>query len=222
MFDRISGRYDLMNHLMTAGLDIHWRKMVATKAASLEGRTTDKALDVATGTGDLAIALHKAGIPEVVGLDISEPMIDAAKRKGQGKSGIEFVVGDGMALPFDDASFDVATIGFGLRNLPDYAGGVREMSRVVRPGGRVMCLEMTPYRRPFLGIFYRAYFERIVPIAGGLIAGDYTSYKYLPQSVRQFPDAGTLAEQFSAAGLVDVTYQLLGFGAVALHVGTKH
>lgn len=221
MFDKISGRYDLMNHLMTMGLDIHWRNVVAKQALGADGKPVSRAIDVACGTGDMAITLRKSGIADVTGLDFSEEMIAIAKRKSTKTNGVSFVVGDGMHMPYEDNTFDVATIGFGLRNLPDYQAGVAEMTRVVKPGGKVIVLEMTPYRRPFLGIFYRLYFEHVLPIMGGIIAGNYKAYKYLPQSVRNFPDPDTLAGMFANVGLEDVRYQLLGFGAVALHVGTK-
>lgn len=222
MFDRISGRYDVMNHLMTGGLDIHWRSMVAKQATTLPDRASTSALDLATGTGDLAFSLHKAGIPEVVGTDISTGMIDKAIEKATSrKSPVHFQVADAMDLPFDDATFDVCTIGFGLRNMPDYAAAVKEMARVLKPGGKLICLEMTPFRRPFIGVAYRFYFEGILPLIGGLVAGNYKAYKYLPTSVRNFPNADALADLFRDAGLDDVTYQLLGLGAVAIHSGVK-
>lgn len=222
MFDRIVPRYDLMNHVMTFGMDFRWRKMMAKQAAELDERKSERVLDVATGTGDVAFDIRKAGVPEVVGLDVTPGMIDAAKKKaGKRPDGMTFMVGDGMNLPFDDATFDACTISFGLRNMPDYAGSVAEMARVLKPGGRLVCLEMTPFRRPFLGPFFRLYFHQIVPIIGWLLTRDYQAYRYLPESVRAFPHADALAEIFRDAGLEDVKYQLLGFGAVAMHVGTK-
>ena len=222
MFDRISSRYDLMNHVMTGGLDIHWRKMVAKQAATLEDRPSQRVLDVATGTGDLAFAIHDAGVPEVVGIDFSTEMISKAKNKAEKRSvGVEFMVGDGMHLPFGDATFDACTISFGLRNMEDYAAAIREMSRILKPGGKFICLEMTPFRRPFLGPLFTFYFEVIVPLVGGVLSGDLKAYKYLPRSVRAFPPADGLADICRVAGLKDVQYQLLGFGAVAIHCGTK-
>lgn len=222
MFDKIVPRYDLMNHVMTGGLDIHWRKMVAKQAANLGDRKSQRVLDVATGTGDLAFAIQDAGVPEVVGLDFSTKMIAAAKKKARKHApGIEFMVGDGMSLPFEDASFDACTISFGLRNMEDYAEAIREMARILKPGGRFVCLEMTPFRRPFLGPLFTFYFEKVVPVVGGVLSGNVKAYKYLPRSVRAFPPADNLAEICRTAGLEDVTYQLLGFGAVAIHSGTK-
>jgi demethylmenaquinone methyltransferase/2-methoxy-6-polyprenyl-1,4-benzoquinol methylase len=222
MFDRIVPRYDLMNHVMTFGLDIHWRKMVAKQAATLADRPSTRVLDVATGTGDLALAIQQSGVPKVVGLDFSEKMIATARKKARRHPlGVDFLVGDGMNLPFADASFDACTISFGLRNMEDYTAAIREMTRILRPGGRFVCLEMTPFRRPILGPLFRVYFERVVPVVGGLLSGDLHAYTYLPRSVRAFPPADGLAEICRIAGLADVRYQLLGFGAVAIHVGTK-
>lgn len=222
MFDRIVPRYDLMNHVMTGGLDIHWRKIVAKQAANIEERKSQRVLDVATGTGDLAFAIQDAGVPEVVGLDFSTEMIAAATKKAEKHaSGVKFMVGDGMSLPFEEASFDACTISFGLRNMEDYTGAIREMTRILTPGGRFICLEMTPFRRPFIGPVFRFYFETIVPAVGGLLSGNLKAYTYLPRSVRAFPPADNLAEICRIAGLEDVTYQLLGFGAIAIHSGTK-
>lgn len=222
MFDRIVPKYDLMNHIMTVGMDFRWRKMQAKQAYELDERTSKRVLDVATGTGDVAFEIRKAGVSEVVGLDVSTGMIDEARRKARkGGDGVSFVVGDGMNLPFADGSFDAVTISFGLRNMPDYAEAVREMARVLKPGGKLVCLEMTPFRRPFLGPLFRLYFEQVVPIIGWIFSRDYKAYKYLPESVRAFPPADALADIFHAAGLQNVKYQLLGFGTVAMHVGTR-
>jgi len=222
MFDRIVPRYDLMNRIMTFGLDRHWRSMVARQASRLEDRPSARVLDVATGTGDLAFAIHKAGVRDVVGLDFSPRMIEAAQKKARRQAdGVTFLVGDGMRLPFADGSFDACTISFGLRNMEDYTAAVREMARVLRPGGKLVCLEMTPFRRPILGPLFKVYFERVVPIIGGLLSGSLSAYRYLPRSVKAFPPADGLAEIFRLAGLEDVRYQLLGFGTVAIHSGLR-
>ena len=222
MFDRIVPRYDLMNHVMTFGLDIHWRAMVAKQAATLADRPSERVLDIATGTGDLAFAIRDAGVREVVGLDFSPRMIEAARKKARKyPAGVEFLVGDGMRLPFADGAFDACTISFGLRNMEDYAGAVREMARVLRPGGKLICLEMTPFRRPIVGPLFRVYFEKVVPVIGGILSGSPSAYRYLPRSVKAFPPADGLAEIFRRAGLADVRYQLLGFGTVAIHSGVK-
>ena len=222
MFDRIVPRYDLMNRIMTFGLDVHWRSMVARQAARLADRASERVLDVATGTGDLAFAIRKAGVREVVGLDFSPRMIEAAQKKARRQAnGVTFLVGDGMRLPFADGTFDACTISFGLRNMEDYTAAVREMARVLRPGGKLICLEMTPFRRPILGPLFKVYFERVVPVVGGILSGSLGAYRYLPRSVKAFPPADGLAEIFRIAGLEDVRYQLLGFGTVAIHSGVK-
>ena len=223
MFDRIVPRYDLMNHIMTFGMDIPWRDLVARKAATVDGRTSAHVLDVATGTGDVAFAIRRAGAERVTGLDFSPEMIAAAKAKlaGSGVEGVSFVEGDAMALPFADGTFDATTVSFGLRNMPDYGAAVAEMSRVLRPGGRFLCLEMTPLRNPVLKVPFQAYFEHVVPVVGGVLSGDREAYAYLPKSVAAFPPAPELARIMREAGLEDVRWIGLGFGTVALHIGTK-
>jgi demethylmenaquinone methyltransferase/2-methoxy-6-polyprenyl-1,4-benzoquinol methylase len=218
MFGRIVRRYDLMNRLMTGGMDVRWRKKAVTAAL---GAGDERALDVATGTGDLAIALANGGFREVVGIDFSSEMIAAAEAKRHGRSDITFQVADAMALPFPDNHFDAVTVSFGLRNMKDYQAAITEMTRVVKPGGRWICLELTPYRTPVLGSLFNWYFTRVVPRVGGWLSGDAEAYRYLPTSVAAFPDAKTLLDLMRAAGLVAVEYELLGMGTVALHVGIK-
>jgi demethylmenaquinone methyltransferase/2-methoxy-6-polyprenyl-1,4-benzoquinol methylase len=218
MFDRITRRYDLMNRLMTFGQDAGWRSK-AVKAAL--GAGSDAALDVATGTGDLAIALADGGFRQVTGLDFSTQMIAAAETKRHERQDLSFVVGDAMAMPFPDDTFDAVTVSFGLRNMSDYLAAVTEMVRVVKPGGRWICLELTPYRTPILGSIFNWYFRAIVPRIGGWLSGDAEAYRYLPASVAAFPDAKHLIELMKASGLKACEYELLGFGTVALHVGIK-
>lgn len=223
MFDGIVPRYDLMNHIMTFGMDFRWRRMIARLAKTMaDGSKSDFVVDVACGTGDVAFELERAGVPLVTGLDYSSGMIAEAKRKAE-KRGSEanFLEGDAMQMPFQDNVASAATISFGMRNLPDYADGVKEMARIVKPGGRVICLEMTPYHRPILKYGFDFYFSNIVPIIGKIVSGDYEAYKYLPDSVKHFPSADELANTFREAGLEDVKYNLLGFGTVALHSGVK-
>ncbi len=218
MFDRIVPRYDLMNRIMTGGRDVAWRSMVARQAAACG----DRVLDIATGTGDLAFAIRKAGATEVIGTDFSDEMIEAARKKApkHGKD-VTFDVADALDLPFDDGSFDACTVSFGLRNMVDYDAALREMRRVLRPGGSAIVLEMTPFRRPFLGPLFRVYFEKVMPVVGGFLSGDRKAYRYLPSSVEAFPLAHELAEMMHAAGFEDVTYQMLGFGTVAIHSGSR-
>lgn len=215
MFDRIAGVYDLMNAVMTAGMHQRWRERAVDLARLSPG---DRALDVATGTGDLALALARrvgrAG--EVVGSDFSERMLELARAK---PGSVRFELGDALALPYPDSSFDAATVGFGARNFADRAAGLREMARVVRPGGRVVVLEITTPERPPLSWFFRLWFDRLVP-ALGRVAGDADAYSYLPSSVRRFPAPRELAAELAGVGLVEVSYLVTAGGIIAIHAGT--
>jgi demethylmenaquinone methyltransferase/2-methoxy-6-polyprenyl-1,4-benzoquinol methylase len=218
MFGRIAGRYDLMNRLMTGWQDKRWRRRTV-RAALDEGATA--VLDVATGTGDLALALAEGGASRVVGLDFAPPMIARAEAKRQGRSGVDFLVADAMRMPFAAGTFDACTIAFGLRNMPDYRRALLEMGRVLRPGGRLVCLELTPFRAPVLGWLFSAYFARVVPLIGRWLTGDRNAYRYLPSSVAAFPDATTLRELMLATGFVQVEIEKVGAGTVAIHIATK-
>jgi demethylmenaquinone methyltransferase/2-methoxy-6-polyprenyl-1,4-benzoquinol methylase len=216
MFDRIARVYDLMNSVMTAGLHHRWR----ARAADLAGlKPGDRALDVATGTGDLAIELTRRVGPEgsVIGSDFSEVMLDLAREKS---SEVRFEWGNALELPYDDGSFDAVTVGFGARNFSDLRVGLAQMARVTRPGGRVVVLEITTPQRPPLTWFFGLWFDRVVPLLGKL-AGDPDAYSYLPSSVRRFPEPRELAGEMVAAGLRDVRWILTAGGIIAIHVGTK-
>jgi demethylmenaquinone methyltransferase / 2-methoxy-6-polyprenyl-1,4-benzoquinol methylase len=213
MFDRIAGPYDLMNSVMTAGLHHRWRERAADLARVGPG---SRALDVATGTGDLAIELASRGA-DVVGSDFSEGMLDVARRKAPG---LTWEQGNALALPYPDASFDAATVGFGARNFSDLPQGLREMARVVRPGGRVVVLEITTPQKPPLSTFFSLWFDRIVPMLGKL-AKEPEAYTYLPSSVKRFPGPQALGGELAAAGLVDVRWILTAGGIIALHSGTR-
>lgn len=224
MFDRIVPRYDLMNRLMTGGRDAYWRRLAVREALRDRDRANVRVLDVATGTGDLALALRDAGTGDVVGLDFSASMLDEAIRKEAATAGdrrITWVEGDAMSLPFPDRSFDAVTVAFGLRNMPSYPAALREMSRVMRPGGTLACLETTPLHAPALRRMFDWYFARVVPIVGGLLSGDADAYRYLPASAAAFPDADALGRMMLAAGFTKVRYLRLGLGTVALHVAAK-
>lgn len=215
MFDRISPTYDRMNVLMSMGRDGRWRRL-AVRVSGIDAGGT--ALDVCCGTGDLAIELRRAAGPSgrVVGLDFSPGMLAYAARKCPA---VEWVQGDALDLPFADGSFDAATVGFGVRNLADLDRGFAELARVVRPGGRVVCLEMsTPPTvvRPFSQLWT----DRGVPLLGRMVARDTDAYRYLPASVHRFPPAPEVAEVMRRAGLTGVGYRRLMLGVVALHVGT--
>jgi demethylmenaquinone methyltransferase/2-methoxy-6-polyprenyl-1,4-benzoquinol methylase len=216
MFDRIAGPYDLMNSVMTAGLHHRWRERAADLARVGPG---SRALDVATGTGDLAIELASRGA-EVIGSDFSEGMLDVARKKSGGRADITWAQGNALALPYPDASFDAATVGFGARNFSDLPQGLREMARVVRPGGRVVVLEITTPQKPPLSTFFSLWFDRIVPLMGKL-AAEPEAYTYLPSSVKRFPGPDRLGGLMTEAGLTDVRWILTAGGIIALHSGTR-
>jgi demethylmenaquinone methyltransferase / 2-methoxy-6-polyprenyl-1,4-benzoquinol methylase len=213
MFDRIARVYDRMNSVMTAGMHHRWRERAADLARVGPG---DTALDVATGTGDLAVELARRGV-SVTGLDFSEGMLAIAREKAPG---IRFEQGDALALPYADGEFDAATVGFCARNFSDLRAGLAEMARVTRPGGRVVVLEITTPQRPPLSLFFRLWFDRVVP-ALGRVAGDPDAYSYLPSSVRRFPGPEGLAAELAAVGLADVRWVLTAGGIIAIHSGTR-
>jgi demethylmenaquinone methyltransferase / 2-methoxy-6-polyprenyl-1,4-benzoquinol methylase len=219
MFDRIAGRYDLLNSLMTAGLHHRWRHRAAERAALGAG---DSALDVCCGTGDLTLELASRVAPggHVVGCDFSEPMLDLAREKAGGSEGVRFEWADALQLPYDAERFDAVTVGFGVRNLSDLDRGVREMSRVLRSGGRLVILEITQPTRPPLSTFYSLWFDRIVPLLGRLTS-EPEAYSYLPESVRSFPSPPGLAEKMDAAGLREIRWTVLAGGIIAIHRGLK-
>ncbi len=222
MFDRIAGLYDRMNGLMTAGMHHRWRSRAADLAAVPVGGIT---LDVATGTGDLALELARRVGPGglVIGTDFSERMLELARAKAAALESPElgelrFEPGNALELPYPDNRFDVATVGFGARNFASLERGLREMVRVVRPGGRVVVLEITTPTRPPLSYFFDLWFDRAVPALGRLV-GDAAAYSYLPNSVRRFPGPDRLAAVMWACGLTQIRYVLTAGGIIALHVG---
>lgn len=209
MFDRIAPVYDAMNRAMTVGLDRRWRRL----AVELVVQPGDRVLDACCGTGDLALEAERQG-GNVTGLDFSEKMLERARRKSQT---VEWLQGDLLALPLADGSFDAATVGFGVRNVADLELALRELRRVLRPGGRLAVLEITQPRgalKPFFGVW----FDRIVPLLGKVIPGG-RAYAYLPASVRRFPGAEELVATLERAGFGDVRFRLLGGSIVALHTG---
>jgi demethylmenaquinone methyltransferase / 2-methoxy-6-polyprenyl-1,4-benzoquinol methylase len=220
MFDRIARLYDRMNSVMTAGLHHTWRRRAADLA---DLRPGDRALDVACGTGDLTLELAARVAPggEVVGCDFAEKMLELARVKDvPAGAEVRFESGNALALDYADGEFAAATVGFGARNFSDLDRGLSEMVRVVRPGGRVVVLEITQPSRPPLSTFFGLWFDRLVP-AIGRVAGDSAAYEYLPSSVRRFPGPVELAARMSAAGLVDIRYVLTAGGIIATHVGRR-
>ncbi len=211
MFDRIAPVYDAMNRITTAGLDGGWRRLAAQAVV----RPGDSVLDACCGTGDLALAAERAG-GVVTGLDFSEPMLRRARRKS---ASVTWVQGDVTALPFEDESFGAATIGFGIRNVPDAERGLGELARVLRPGGGLACLDLTR-PRGVLAAFYRLWFDGLIPLAGKVLPGG-EAYTYLPASVRRFPGPGDLAAVMETAGFAAPRWRLLAGGIVALHVAER-
>jgi demethylmenaquinone methyltransferase/2-methoxy-6-polyprenyl-1,4-benzoquinol methylase len=212
MFDRIARVYDRMNSVMTAGMHHRWRERAADLARVGPG---SRALDVGTGTGDMAIELARRGAA-VTGLDFAPAMLEVARRKAPD---IAFERGDALALPHGDGEFDAVTVGFGARNFSDLDRGLREMARVTRAGGRVVVLEITTPQRAPLSWFFRLWFDRAVPALGRL--ADPDAYTYLPSSVRRFPGPEELARRMGAAGLDDVRWIVTAGGIIALHAGTR-
>lgn len=219
MFDRIAGRYDLLNSLMTAGLHHAWRARAADRAELSAG---DSVLDVCCGTGDLAFELAERVAPggHVVGCDFSEPMLDLAREKAasQGGGAVRFEWADALDLPYDADRFDAVTVGFGVRNFADRDRGLREMSRVLKPGGRVVILEFTEPRRPPFSTFYSLWFDRIVPVLGRL-TDNPEAYSYLTESVHSFPAPPGLAAKLEASGFERIRWLVLAGGILAIHSG---
>ncbi len=222
MFDRIAGRYDMVNRVMTMGIDRRWRR-TAIRCATANGGS--EVLDVCCGTGDITFGLARAGVTNAVGVDFSAKMLEQAAIRTTNQpadiaSRVTFVQGDALALPFDDDSFDAVTVSFGVRNVEDLGLAFREFARVVRPGGTVVCLEIT---RPTFGpakLFYGLWFHRIVPFVGGLLARDRDAYTYLPESTKRFPRPPALRELMQQSGLTSVAWKNFAGGIVAMHHGT--
>ena len=224
MFGEIAGRYDFLNHLLSAGIDRRWRRRTAQLAPPREGGPV---LDVCTGTGDLALAYWRAGggRMEVVGADFCRPMLEIALRKvrraGAGDR-IRLVEADAEKLPFENDRFEIVSVAFGLRNINDTDLGLREMARVCRPGGRVVVLEFSMPRSRIIRGVYERYFRRLLPLMGQALAKNRLgAYNYLPASVEEFPQDEALAQRFRGVGLKEVCYRRLTLGVATLYMGVK-
>lgn len=220
LFSRIAKRYDFMNHVMSFGLDVLWRKRLVAVANAAKGNSV---LDMATGTGDIAFEFAKRGDIRVVGVDISEAMLERARAKAEQKklsSAVEFHKGDALNLPFPSETFDIVTIAFGIRNLPDYEKGLREMIRVAKKGGKILILEFSMPKNLFIRFIYKLYLKVVIPLLGALFS-ERSAYEYLWRSVEEFTKDVDITELMKSAGVQEVKYIPLMFGVVCLYVGQK-
>jgi len=220
MFGRVAHRYDLANHLLSANIDKHWRNVTVSRVRDILGRPDSRVLDLACGTGDLLIAMEREAGRPILGSDFCHPMLEGARAKlDRARLGSPLFEADGLALPMADASLDLITIAFGFRNFANYRSGLIEMRRVLKAGGALAILEFTQPPNQAFAALYNWYTRRILPILGGMISGAPEAYKYLPESVRKFPDAPELAALMKETGFAAVEWEYMTMGIVALHVG---
>ncbi len=218
MFDLISPRYDFLNHLLSLNIDVRWRRRAAERC----GPDPKRVLDVCSGTGDLALELRRRWRCDVTATDFAFQMLRRARVKGRRDARLRFQQADTTRLPFRDGAFDACAVAFGLRNVADLGAGIREMARVVRPGGRVVILDFATPPSPLLRGGYRFYFSRVLPAIGELIApARRGAYRYLPDSVAAWPDPDELSRALEGAGLADVEYERLTCGIAAVHYGVR-
>ncbi|HMO82282.1 MAG TPA: bifunctional demethylmenaquinone methyltransferase/2-methoxy-6-polyprenyl-1,4-benzoquinol methylase UbiE [Pyrinomonadaceae bacterium] len=218
MFGGIARRYDLLNHLLSANTDKRWRRKVRIRLESVLADSGALVLDVACGTGDLAIELQRGSDARIIGTDFCRPMLDIAKSK---EPGIPFVEGDALSLSYPDSTFDAVSIAFGLRNLANVEAGLCEMRRVLKPGARLVILEFSsPVLPGFRGLF-RIYFNKVLPRVGGFVSGERGAYEYLPDSVSKFPDQKGLSTMMEATGFTEVEFTNLTGGIAAIHTGIR-
>jgi demethylmenaquinone methyltransferase/2-methoxy-6-polyprenyl-1,4-benzoquinol methylase len=221
MFGKVAPRYDLLNHLLSFQIDRYWRSRTVAAVANILERPTSRVLDLCCGTGDLMLALEKRRGSAVLGSDFCHPMLTAAREKtSQRRRASEVFESDALQLPIADRSLDLITVAFGFRNLANYARGLAELKRVLRPGGQLAILEFSQPPNPVFAALYGIYSKRILPLIGGLISGSGEAYTYLPESVSKFPGPEELAEQMRSAGFSKVRFERMTFGIVALHTGT--
>jgi len=229
MFTQIAPRYDLLNHLLSLQLDRVWRARVARRLRAILDRPEASVLDLCCGTGDLAFSLSRSSRARIIGADFSHAMLIRAREKSRElrssvrgeASPMTFFEADALGLPFGDASFDLVTTAFGFRNLANYEAGLREIQRVLKPGGAVAILEFMEPPPGLLGSLYRWYFRTVLPRIGGVISGDAAAYKYLPRSVSRFFGPGELASLMTGVGYASVTFEVWTFRTVALHMASK-
>ncbi len=217
MFARVAHRYDLANHLLSFNIDRHWRAHTVRRIRAVLDRPEARVLDTCCGTGDLVLAIERASRALVAGSDFCHPMLVAAR----GKTRAPLFEADALRLPLADGSLDLVTVAFGFRNLANYEAGLREMRRVLKPGGMAAILEFSTPPNPAFRALYNFYSRRILPWIGGAISGSRDAYRYLPESVRKFPAAAQLADDMRRAGFVDVRYEYLTGGIVALHLASQ-
>jgi demethylmenaquinone methyltransferase/2-methoxy-6-polyprenyl-1,4-benzoquinol methylase len=222
MFSGIASRYDLLNHVLSVNIDKRWRRLVREKLADVLARPDALILDVACGTGDLSLELQENAKASVVGSDFCRPMLTIAREKtAVAGMNVPYVEGDALGLPFGDDSFDAVTIAFGLRNLASFGDGLKELRRVLKPGGRLVVLEFSSPSVPGFRALFNFYFTRVLPRIGGMISGSRSAYEYLPESVSKFPDQRALADLIRATGFDSVDYTNLTGGIAAIHTGRK-
>lgn len=232
IFNEIAPRYDFLNHFLSGGLDIYWRKKFVRLLTTLTSRPTLQILDLATGTGDLAIEMAKTSqAKEVIGLDLAQEMITLGRKKveklkakdegGKGPCKVQFILGDGMQIPFPDNRFDAVTIAFGLRNFPDPLRGLQEMFRVLKPGGRIFILEFSLPTSPFWKKLYLFYFRNLLPIIGRLVSGHPDAYHYLNRTVEAFPYGKTFLSWPAQVGFQDLRFHPLTLGIATIYSGQK-
>jgi demethylmenaquinone methyltransferase/2-methoxy-6-polyprenyl-1,4-benzoquinol methylase len=222
MFAEVAPRYDFLNHLLSVGTDIAWRRATARALKEILARPGSRVADVCCGTGDLSFCLGRQSHGLVLGADFCHPMLAIARGKaGVKRPHVHFLEADALRLPFADASLDAVTSAFGFRNLAHYGRGIEEMRRVLKSGGRLAILEFSRVRWPIFGPIFRFYFRRILPRIGAWISGVEGPYSYLPDSVAKFPDQDMLVEMLREAGFHKVTYRNFTGGVAALHVGEK-
>jgi len=222
MFSGIAGKYDFLNHFLSLNIDKRWRKRVVSKLSEIVERSDATILDVACGTGDLTLELSEGGEAKVIGTDFCRPMLTIASEKGSNLSKQPpFIEADGLRLSFSEGTFDAVTIAFGLRNFSNWKEGVKELARVLKPGGQLVILEFSTPVMPGLKQLFSFYFRSVLPRIGGVVSGSRGAYEYLPDSVSRFPDQKGLAAMMTEVGLQSVSFENLTGGIAAIHIGTK-